>query len=309
MGGAGIGHPGHEVRLGVLVVLGQDPAAVIPHLLHADPLVGGGGIAEIRPQERADFHLFPGSLQHLVPVRRDADDFPRAEAVLVLIPQVEVGEGFEGHAHGAVLFTENQRGAAHPVPGGVQAVLGQEQQSHRAVDQLLRVTDPLGYRVLLIDEAGCQLSSVDLAAAHFQEVGAAVGKGLPHQLLQVVNPPHGGDGVVAQMRPDNEGLGIGVADAADTQRPGHVVHVPLELGAEGRILDVVDGPLEPLVRAVDGHAAPAGAQMRVIVHPEKQIGDAIVMRGYAEYAAHIVPPWYKTCSPCYYSPIMRRIIS
>ena len=62
--------------------------------------------------------------------------------------------------------------------------------------------------------------------------------------LGVLDRPDGHDGVVAEVRPDEERLVVGVADDADPEpraEPGDVV---IELRPELGVLDVVDDPGE-----------------------------------------------------------------
>ena len=121
-------------------------------------------------------------------------------------------------------------------------------------------------------------------------MGAAVFKGVPDQLLQVVDPPHRGDGIGAEMGTHDQRLRIGVADAADAERARHFVHIPLKFGAERGILDVVNGPFKAGLGVVYRQAAPSRAQMGVVIHPEKQIGNAVVAGCHAKNAAHTGPP-------------------
>ena len=96
--------------------------------------------------------------------------------------------------------------------------------------------------------------------------------GVPQHLLDdgflVLDHAHHADGVGPVNRAHQQGLGIGVADAADAALAHHLPHRLVKLGAEGGVLDVVDLPLEAQLRVPGGHAAPAGAQVGVIVCAE-----------------------------------------
>ena len=105
---------------------------------------------------------------------------------------------------------------------------------------------------------------------------------LLHQLFHIVNASHRGDGIIAQMRAYDQRLGIRIADAADSHRPRHFPHVPLKLCAEWGILDIMNRPVEAGLRIIHRHTAPPGAEVGVIVHAEKQIGDTAVTRNHAE---------------------------
>ena len=77
---AGIRNAGHDIGLHAAgVPPRQGAAAVIAHLLHADPLVGGGGIAVVDPEESADLHFL--SRRHKRPdaLRGHDDDLAGAQ--------------------------------------------------------------------------------------------------------------------------------------------------------------------------------------------------------------------------------------
>ena len=67
----------------------------------------------------------------------------------------------------------------------------------------------------------------------------------------------------------------------------------LEFGAERRVLDVVDGALEPVL-AVDDHPAALGAKVGVVVRPEKQIKYTVALGGDPKKSAHslLTPLFY-----------------
>ena len=78
------------------------------------------------------------------------------------------------------------------------------------------------------------------------------------------------------MRTDQQGLRVGIGDTADTAAAVEIRQVLFKLGAEGRVFDVVDLALEAaLLGIIDGHAAPAGTQVRVVVNTEENIKYAV----------------------------------
>jgi len=90
----------------------------------------------------------------------------------------------------------------------------------------------------------------------------------------------------SQVGAHQQGLGIAVADAADAAASVEVRQIRLKLGAEGGILNVVNLALEAVRGVIDDHAAPAGAQMRVIVYSEKNVKHAVPL---GDSAAKIRP--------------------
>ena len=108
------------------------------------------------------------------------------------------------------------------------------------------------------------------------------------QFLTVVDDAHGGDGVHAQMGTHQQGLGVRIRDAADAAAAVELRQVRLELGTEGSVFNVVDLALEAGGRVIDGHAAPPGAQVGVIVHAKKDIKYTIPLGDCTKKTAHIV---------------------
>jgi hypothetical protein len=79
------------------------------------------------------------------------------------------------------------------------------------------------------------------------------------------------------MRADQQGLGVRVADAADAAGAVEFGHVLLELGPKGSVFDVVDLALESILLIVYDHASPAGTEVGVVVHAEKDVKNAVVL--------------------------------
>ena len=81
VGDAGVRDAGHNVGADVIFLIpaGQEASALVAHLLHVDPLVGGGGIAVVDPEEGADFHLLPGGTEYFHALWRDEIDLPRPQ--------------------------------------------------------------------------------------------------------------------------------------------------------------------------------------------------------------------------------------
>ena len=302
MGHAGVGHAGHIVHLGHFtlfhLVPGHDLTVAVAHDLNVDPLVVGVGVTVVSPQEGADAHLVPGGGEGLPPSGGHLDNLAGAQLIGVVVAQLVIGKGLKGHA-AAVLGLAHQHGqAAQPIPGGHNGVGGEDQDGAGAVDLRLGPVDA-GYQVvLLIDEGGGQLGGVDLAGAHGQELVAVVGEIALHQRVGVVDDAHGGDGVQPQVGAHQQGLGVGVADAADGGTAVELGEILVELGAEGGVLDVVDLPLEAVLPVIDRHASPLGAQVGVVVGAEEHVQHAVMPGDRAEKSAH-----------AYLSPIRRRMTS
>ena len=115
---------------------------------------------------------------------------------------------------------------------------------------------------------------------------AGIGEILLDQSVGIVDAAHRGDGVQTEMGTDQQRLRIGVTDTADAAAAVEVLKILLELGTEGRILNVVDLALEPVSSVINSDAATTGTQMSVIVYAEIQIQYAVSFRDSSEKAAH-----------------------
>ena len=115
---------------------------------------------------------------------------------------------------------------------------------------------------------------------------ARSGEGLFHQLLSIVDDAHGGDGEQAQVAAHQQGLGVGIGDTAHTGNAGHLGQIIFKLGAEGRIFNVVNLPLKALLGVVENQAAPAGAQVGVVVRAEKDVVNTVAAGNCAKETTH-----------------------
>ena len=116
---------------------------------------------------------------------------------------------------------------------------------------------------------------------------AVLGEIVLHQGLGVVDEADGHDAVDAQMGADQQGLGIGVADAADAAGAAlELGEVVFKLGAEGRVGDGMDLPLIAALVAPDHHAGVPGTQMAVVVRSEEHVQHHIAVGNRAEITAH-----------------------
>ena len=276
VGRAGIGNAAHIVDvLGealFLVGQGDEPAVAVAHGLHVHALVGGGGVAVIGPEEGADFHFPAGLRQDLHALRRDLHDLAWAQLPDHLIAKLGVGKGFQAHAVPILVLPDGQGQPSAAVPRGDQmAALPQDQDGRGALDDALGEADAVCKAALLVDHGGDQLIGIHASAGHHVEVAAAEGEVLLRQLLGVVDDADGADGVEPQVRADQQGLGIGVRDAADGGVAEHFRPDMLEFGAERGIFNVVDLPLQAVLRIVGRHARAASTQMRMVVRAEKDV--------------------------------------
>ena len=290
-----VGHTSHIVQvLGHapgLVILGHALAVAIAHDLYVHALVIGVGVAVVGPEEGTDLHVLPRLGQGLPAVGSDLYDLTGAQLVGILIAQLVIGKGLEGDAAALVVFADEYGQTAQPVTGGNDlAPLGEDEQGEGALDHLLGVENAGDQVILLVDEGGGQLGGVHPAGAHGHELVAVVGEIGLDQLVGVVDDAHRGDGIQTKVGPHQQGLGVGVTDAADTGAAVKVGQVPLELGAEGGVFDVVDLALKAVLLIEHDHAAPAGAQVGVVVHSEENIKGDVPLRDGAKKTSHVLPP-------------------
>ena len=111
---------------------------------------------------------------------------------------------------------------------------------------------------------------------------------LLHQFLGIGDQADGGDGIQAEPGADQKRLRVRIADAADTDVSVEAGEVFFKLRPEGRILNVVDLTLEPVLLIVDDHSTPARTQVGVIVHTEEDVQRNIPFGNCPEKSAHTV---------------------
>ena len=88
------------------------------------------------------------------------------------------------------------------------------------------------------------------------------------------------------MRPHKQRLRVCVTYAADAAASVELVKILFKLGAEGGVVDIVDLALEADFGVIDRHTAALGAKVRVIIHAEENINDAIPFQGCSEKSTH-----------------------
>ena len=89
------------------------------------------------------------------------------------------------------------------------------------------------------------------------------------------------------MGADQQGLGVGVADAADAGAAVEFCQVLFKLGAEGGVFDGVNLALEAVFGVMDNHAAPACAQMGVVIHSKKNVKGDVLCGDGSKKATHV----------------------
>ena len=203
------------------------------------------------------------------------------------VAEVDVGEILEGNAVRAVLSADGERRSAPSVAGGVDAVLCQNQDGHGAVDALLHILQALLDGILLADESRHELGRVDPASAHLEKMGAAVLVDGADELVGIVDLADGRDGKAAEMGLHEQRLGVAVGNAADAEISLKLLDVPLELRAEGGILNVVNRAGEA-VRPVYRHTAALRSQMGMVIRSEEEIQNAARFRCYSKKSAHAI---------------------
>ena len=98
--------------------------------------------------------------------------------------------------------------------------------------------------------------------------------------------PNHANGIRAEVGADDQRLRVVIADAPDGRRAAHFVRQFGKLGAERRVLNVVDLPLKPEFRVVSRNARAPRSEVGMVVHPEKDIEDTIPCRRHTEKTAH-----------------------
>ena len=105
------------------------------------------------------------------------------------------------------------------------------------------------------------------------------------QLLLIIDLPYRNNGKASVVRLDQERLRLIVRDTADPKIAFHLLHIPLKLCPERRILYIMDRAAEFTV-AVCGHSASSRPQMGMVIHPVKKLQYAVFLRCNSKKSAH-----------------------
>ena len=183
-----------------------------------------------------------------------------------------IGKGFKGHAAAVLIFAHQHRQPAQGVPGGDDgAVLIQNQNGHGAFNLLLGMVNALHQRILLVNKRRYQLRGIHLAGALGHKLMAVVGKIAVNQRVGVGDDAHRGDGIQPQVGAHQQGLGVGVADAAQSRVAGKITQILFKFRAKRGIFNVMNLAVKALIFIQHHHAAPLGTKMGMIVRAEKHI--------------------------------------
>ena len=254
------------------VAFREQRTVAVTHDLHVDSLVIGVRIAVVGPQKRADPHFLLSLGKHRHALRRDFDDLRRFQFLTGDVFQLAERERLKGYAVSVLILSDQHRQSSKPVARGDQmSVLLQDQDAHGTFDFFLCEANSLREGFLLVDQRCRQLGRVDLASGMRFKMPPSGSQKLLDQCLRVIDAAYDRNRVGSQMRTNQNRLRIAVADTADTGGSAHFLGNPLKLGPERRIFDFVDLALKSNFRVYSGHTCPARAQMRMIVHAEKNV--------------------------------------
>jgi len=189
------------------------------------------------------------------------------------------------------LFHVQSSGNGEVSGANVLVAIFSEQDSHAVYllnkhnIERLDVTNYLSHGITRVDDRGDHLGGIEAVSRRFREMCGALFEGCVHDFADVVDPAHGDDGVVAEVRTDDEGLVLGIADAPDPQAPLHLGDVIIELGPELGVFDVVDEAAE-ILRIPHRQSSAPGSEMRVEIGSIEEIEDTVLSRDDAEYTPH-----------------------
>ena len=259
MRGAGVGDSANAVRINP-VGLSQLFAAFIANIFGVAAFIGRGGITVIDPHERTDFHAVAGAFHPLHPIGGDPNNFAGAQFALKDVFQIRQCTTFQCHRIAVVIFSNNNRCAAHAVARGINSIFGEQQNRGGSLNHLLRPGQAVHKICSLINQVGDQLGGIDLVAAHFRKMNPG-GAGFLLKGGRILNHTNGHNGVAAVPRIDEQGLVFVVADDANRGFAAHFFKVVIKFGAELGVSNVVNVVGEVSVIAQRRHTAALGSKM------------------------------------------------
>ena len=288
-----------------LISLSEVATAVVAHLLDAQTLVRGRGIAVIDPEEGADLHIRSGSEERLYSVvGRNNDYLTGAKLLVVLVAEVEVSEALKAYAVALGLLADDDRCSAELIACGIDALFGQYHDTERAVDYLLSIADTLNEVVLLVYDGGGKLGGVEITVLRFKEMHL-VRDELGGYLLGVVYLTDRGYGISAVMGADKQRLGLVVGNSADTHSAVHRRSFACEFISEWCVFNVVDRLFKARFGIVYHKTRSACAEMGMVIRAVEKLKNAVCFGNSTEKTAHNICLSYvdailKILLPLYY---------
>ena len=238
--------------------------------------VGGGGIAEIDPEERADLHFIAGFLLLENAVFRQQNDLAGSQFPDHIVVEIGQGGGFHGDSISIMFVSEDNGGSAEFIACGIDGATGHQQDGAGAIDPFLCVCKPFLERRFCIDEGGDHFRGVVIAGAEFGVVGVMVTDGFFCKLVDVVDLADSDDGVHAESGCDHKGLIFQVTDDTDPAVAVQLHQIVVKLGAELGVCDVVNTASDGAALVHNRHTAPLCTEMRMVVCTVKKIRHAVI---------------------------------
>ncbi len=261
---ARIGNAADQVSLHLRVLLAHYASVLLAHRLGVDALIVAGRKTVVDPEERTDLTTAHGLLQHLDAVCTQPYDFPRPHIAQGLIVEVGKTRCLARCGIGTVALSEYDGCATEHVACGNDAVLRQYQHGARSFDFPVHPVDAVHERVAHIDKQCHEFRLVDGVGRHLAQVHTA-GQQFVGNLPQVVDFSHRDHCIASQMRIDNDGLRVGIADNPHALTSLETVQLVFKARAEIVAFQRVDGTVESAFRIVGHHSCALRAQVRVVV--------------------------------------------
>ena len=76
-----------------------------------------------------------------------------SQFIAVVVSEIDIGKALKGNTAGLVLLSNRQRSTSIAVSGSVDAIRGQEENGHGALDHFLGIQKPFYQTLLLIDDS------------------------------------------------------------------------------------------------------------------------------------------------------------
>ena len=229
--------------------------------------------------------LSAGFLEHLKPVRLQLHDLAWSQVVHGGIVEIGKTRRLSTGRIGTVFLSNDDGRTATNVARGDDAIFCEDKHRARALYLVEYLIDAIHKRGAHIDEQGHQFGLIDLVGRHLAEMHA-LGQQLMGDFGHVVDLGHGDHGKAPQVRVDDDGLGIGVADHTNTLASMKLIELVFKLRTEIISSQAMDRPAETFLRVESSHTCTACAEMRVVVCAIKQVVDTVTHRNCPKKTSH-----------------------
>ena len=192
-------------------------------------------------------------------------NFARTYIAVDFVFEIREAARFARHGESVVLATHHDGSAAEFVASGNDAVFGEDEHRARTFHLVVDILDAFNESFAFGNEQRNEFGGINVAGAEFGKVVIFVEQ-IFLELLNIVDFCNGYDGKFTQVRIENYGLRVVVADDTDARIARKFVQFVVEFCAKIVVSKIVNRTIEATCFAVVScHTTSFGSEMRIVV--------------------------------------------